>query len=344
MSLIASAINVVERAPIPDSILRMGVHLLVGRTRQRLNATPDTTEEAFAREMARYPIAIHTREANAQHYEVPAHFFELTLGPRRKYSCCYYGAPKTTLAQAELHALEETVAHAALADGQKILELGCGWGSLSLYVAQKYPEARITAVSNSTRQREHIEAQARRLGLDNLAVVTEDMNVFATAERFDRIVSVEMFEHMANWRGLLTKVREWMAPDGRLFIHIFTHRDQPYRFDHADTSDWIARHFFTGGIMPSHGLIRTFGDLFEVEEEWRWSGLHYRRTAVDWLANFDANREEIEVVLRETYGADAVLWRKRWRLFFLATEGLFGDKNGEEWGVSHYRLRAPANG
>jgi cyclopropane-fatty-acyl-phospholipid synthase len=170
------------------------------------------------------------------------------------------------------------------------------------------------------------------------------MNDFTTHERFDRIVSVEMFEHMANWRGLLTRAREWLAPDGRLFIHIFTHRDQPYRFDHADKSDWIAQHFFTGGIMPSHGLIRTFGDLFEVEEEWRWSGLHYRRTATDWLANFDANRAEIDAVLRETYGADAALWRKRWRLFFLATEGLFGDRNGEVWGVSHYRLRAPANG
>jgi cyclopropane-fatty-acyl-phospholipid synthase len=211
-------------------------------------------------------------------------------------------------------------------------------------MAKNYPNAQITAVSNSKSQRRHIETQATRLGLKNLKVVTEDMNDFITAERFDRIVSVEMFEHMSNWRGLLTRLREWLAPNGRLFIHVFTHRDQPYRFDHTDKSDWIARHFFTGGIMPSHGLIHTFGDLFEVEEEWRWSGLHYRRTALDWLSNFDARRDEIDAVLRETYGVEAALWRKRWRLFFLATEGLFGDKNGEEWGVSHYRLRAPANG
>ncbi len=344
MSLIASAISVVERAPLPDSILRMGVDFLVGRTRQRLNATQATTEEAFAREMTRYPIALHTLEANAQHYEVPVRFFELTLGPCRKYSCCYYDAPEATLAQAEVRALEQTVANAALADGQKILELGCGWGSLSLFMARKYPNARITAVSNSKSQRRHIEKEASRLGLNNLKIVTEDMNDFTTSERFDRVVSVEMFEHMSNWRGLLTRLREWLAPDGRLFIHIFTHRDRPYRFDHGDKSDWIARHFFTGGIMPSHGLIHTFGDLFEVEEEWRWSGLHYRRTAFDWLANFDANRGEIDCVLAQVYGPHAALWRKRWRLFFLATAGLFGDNDGDEWGVSHYRLRPAANG
>jgi cyclopropane-fatty-acyl-phospholipid synthase len=343
MSLIASAISVVERAPLPDPVLRMGVSYLVGRTRERLSVAPPTTAEAFSRDMTRYPIAIHTGEANAQHYEVPARFFELTLGPRRKYSCCYYDGRETTLAEAELRALEETVLHAGLADGQKILELGCGWGSLSLFMAQNFPNARITAVSNSSSQRQHIEAEARRLGIQNLRVVTADMNDFTSTERFDRVVSVEMFEHMSNWRGLLARLRGWLEADGRLFIHIFTHRDQPYRFDHADKADWIAQHFFTGGIMPSHDLIRTFDDLFSVEEEWRWSGLHYQRTATDWLRNFDANREEIDAVLRETYGAEAPLWRKRWRLFFLATEGLFGDRDGEEWAVSHYRLR-PVHG
>jgi cyclopropane-fatty-acyl-phospholipid synthase len=343
MSLIASAINVVERAPLPDSFLRMGVTYLVGRTRERLSAAPVSAVDAFSADMARYPIAIHTSEANAQHYEVPARFFELTLGPRRKYSCCYYDRFDTTLAEAELRALEETARHAGLADGQRILELGCGWGSLSLFMARNYPKASITAVSNSQSQRAHIESEAKRLGVANLRVVTADMNDFTTTARFDRIVSVEMFEHMSNWRGLLARLRAWLDADGRLFIHVFTHRDQAYRFDHADKSDWIAQHFFTGGIMPSHGLIRTFGDLFDVEEEWRWSGLHYQRTAADWLKNFDANRSEIDAVLRETYGADAALWRKRWRLFFLATEGLFGDQNGEEWAVSHYRLR-PVNG
>jgi cyclopropane-fatty-acyl-phospholipid synthase len=340
MSFIASAINVVERAPLPDSVLRLGVGFLVGRTRQRLGAAPARSVESFASDMTRYPIAIHTAEANAQHYEVPARFFELTLGPRRKYSCCYYATPHSTLAEAEVHALEETARRAGLENGQRILELGCGWGSLSLFMAERFPEARITAVSNSGSQRAQIEAEAARRGLTNLTVVTADMNDFTTMDCFDRIVSVEMFEHMSNWRGLLTRLRGWLTPQGRLFIHIFTHRAHPYRFDHADRADWIAQHFFTGGIMPSHDLIHTFGDLFEVEEEWRWSGVHYQRTARDWLENFDANRDEIDAVLRETYGSDAALWRKRWRLFFLATEGLFGDCDGKEWGVSHYRLKA----
>ncbi|MBG0799537.1 class I SAM-dependent methyltransferase [Methylocystis sp. L43] len=343
MSLIASAVSVVERAPLPDSVLRMGVGYLVGRTRDRLSLAPPAAVETFARDMANYPIAIHTREANAQHYEVPARFFELTLGPRRKYSCCYYDSAETTLAQAEERALEETARDAGLADGQRILELGCGWGSLSLFMAQSYPNARITAVSNSASQRAYIEGRIAELGLTNLRVITADMNDFAMDQRFDRIVSIEMFEHMSNWRPLLSRLRGWLSPEGSLFIHIFTHRNQPYRFDHTEKADWIAQHFFTGGIMPSRQLIHSFGDLFEAEAEWLWSGLHYQRTAIDWLRNFDARRDEINAVLSETYGSDAALWRRRWRLFFLATEGLFGDRNGEEWGVSHYRLR-PSRG
>jgi cyclopropane-fatty-acyl-phospholipid synthase len=339
MSLIASTISIVERAPLPDPVLRMGVSYLVGRTRERLNKTPESATATFARQMSDFPIAIHTTEANTQHYEVPARFFELALGPRRKYSCCFYEASETTLAQAEERALEETALHAGLADGQSILELGCGWGSLSIFMAQKYPSARITAVSNSSSQRLFIEAQAASLGLNNLNVITADMNEFVASGRFDRIVSVEMFEHMSNWRPLLTRLREWLTRDGRLFIHIFTHRNQPYRFDHAEKADWIAQHFFTGGIMPSRQLMHEFGDLFTVEEEWLWSGVHYQRTAVDWLSNFDAQGDEIDVILRQTYGSEASLWRRRWRLFFLATEGLFGDSDGEEWGVSHYLLR-----
>lgn len=339
MSLIASTISIVERAPLPDPVLRMGVSYLVGRTRERLNKTPNSGTAAFARQMLDFPIAIHTTEANTQHYEVPERFFELALGPRRKYSCCFYEAAETTLAQAEERALEETALHAGLADGQSILELGCGWGSLSIFMAQKYPSARITAVSNSSSQRTFIEAQAARLGLNNLNVITADMNDFVAGGRFDRIVSVEMFEHMSNWRPLLTRLREWLTRDGRVFVHIFTHRNQPYRFDHAEKADWIAQHFFTGGIMPSRQLMHEFGDLFTVEEEWLWSGVHYQRTAVDWLSNFDTKCDEIDVILRQTYGSEASLWRRRWRLFFLATEGLFGDCNGEEWGVSHYLLR-----
>ncbi len=206
-------------------------------------------------------------------------------------------------------------------------------------MAERYPNARITAVSNSQSQRRHIEAKAAARRLDNLEVITADMNHFEIERRFDRIVSVEMFEHMANWRALLTRARGWLAPGGAAFLHVFTHHATPYRFDHSDRGDFIAQHFFTGGVMPSHGLIRQFPDLFEVEAEWRWNGRHYERTALDWLANFDRNAASIEKIFRQVYGGDARLWMRRWRRFFLATAGLFGHAGGAEWDVSHYRLR-----
>jgi cyclopropane-fatty-acyl-phospholipid synthase len=343
MNLIASAINTIERTPLPDPLTRYGIQFLVGRTRRRLSAGPMSTEGDFARAMTEHPIATHVEAANEQHYELPPAFFGLTLGPRRKYSSCLYGNGAETLALAEVHALEETIAHADIINGQRILELGCGWGSLTLFMAERFPAARIVAVSNSAPQRRYIEEQAKTRNLDNVRVITADMNEFSPEGLFDRVVSVEMFEHMSNWQKLLERVKAWIANDGKLFLHVFTHRKGCYRFDHADKSDWIANHFFTGGVMPSHGLIRRFPEIFEVEQEWRWSGRHYQRTAEDWLANFDANRPKIDRILSDVYGADAALWRRRWRLFFLATAGLFGHANGEEWGVSHYRLR-PAKG
>ena len=270
----------------------------------------------------------------------PLQFFARVLGPNRKYSSCFYKEPASTLQEAEEEALRQTVEHADLADGQSILELGCGWGSLSLWMARRFPHSLVTAVSNSNSQREFIEGEAARCGLTNLRVFTSDLNVFAPAARFDRIVSVEMFEHMTNWRELMTRVRAWLKSDGRFFPHIFTHRSGAYLFDRADGEDWIARHFVTGGVMPSHHLIRQYADLFEVEKEWRWSGTHYQRTAHDWLDNFDTRRDEIEPVLRKVYGSNTVLWMRRWRWFFLATAGLFGYAEGSEWGVSHYRLKA----
>jgi cyclopropane-fatty-acyl-phospholipid synthase len=338
MNLVALATRAVERTPLPDRLTGLGIEYLVGRTRRRLAQADAAADAAFAAGMADYPIALHTDAANAQHYEVPAAFFGAMLGPHRKYSCCLYDDAATTLAAAEAAALAETAAHADLADGQRILELGCGWGSLSLWMAEHLPAARITAVSNSRSQRAFIEGEAARRDLRNLEVVTADINDFAPQGRFDRVVSVEMFEHMANWRGLLGRVRDWLEPDGRLFLHVFTHRSQPYRFDHADRADWIAQHFFTGGVMPSHTLIRHFPDLFTVEQDWRWSGLHYRRTALDWLANLDANLDRVREILTPVYGSETALWVRRWRLFLLATAGLFGHAGGEEWGVSHYRL------
>jgi cyclopropane-fatty-acyl-phospholipid synthase len=338
MSLVTVATNVIERVPFPDAVTSAGISFLVDRTRRKLAREGGTSELDFARLMARHPIAVRPDAANAQHYEVKSEFFGLVLGPRRKYSCCLYQGNET-LAAAEERALAETAAHAALEDGQDILELGCGWGSLSLWMAEHYPNARITAVSNSHGQRAHIEAEAATRGFSNLRIVTADMNDFAIGNTFDRVVSVEMFEHMTNWQTLLARIHGWLRPEGRLFLHVFSHHSAPYLFDIADKEDWIAQHFFTGGIMPSHGLIHHVADTFEVEADWRWNGEHYARTARDWLSNFDRNDQAVMDVLRAVYGAEAGLWKRRWRLFFLATAGLFGHAGGNEWGVSHYRLR-----
>jgi len=337
MSLRTLAGHVADRITLPDAVLRAGIAAMVGRTARLLAAAPADAEARFIAEMAGRPVAEVPEVANAQHYEVPPAFFGHVLGPRRKYSCCLY-APGDTLAQAEERALAETCAHAGLGDGQEILELGCGWGSLSLWMAERYPSARITAVSNSRPQRAHIEAEARARGLGNLRVETADMNHFDAGRGFDRVVSVEMFEHMANWPVLLERIRGWLAPGGRLFLHVFSHRSAPYRFESGDKADWIAQHFFTGGIMPSHAMPGRFPRLFETEAAWQWPGTHYARTARDWLTNYDARAEAIAPVLREVYGDEAAMWGRRWRLFFLATAGLFGHAGGSEWGVSHYRL------
>jgi cyclopropane-fatty-acyl-phospholipid synthase len=338
MNLIAVAAMAVERFPLPDAVTRAGIAMLVDRTRSRLDRCDPSSEKSFAGAMGDYPIAVSPEAANAQHYELPPEFFALVLGPHRKYSCCFYDGA-ASLAQAEARALEITADHAGLADGQEILELGCGWGSLSLWMAEHLPNARITAVSNAHNQRQFIEAAAASAGLRNLRVITADINTFDPQQRFDRIVSVEMWEHMSNWQALLHRVRTWIQDDGRLFIHVFSHRTTPYRFETDDRADWIAQYFFTGGIMPSHGMIRHLDEDFMVEEDWRWNGQHYQRTANAWLANYDSQSGAIDAVLARTYGADAPLWKRRWRLFFQATSGLFGASNGEAWGISHYRLR-----
>lgn len=339
MNMLAFAINTAERAPLTDGMTLAGIDFLCGRTKRRLAATAATQENLFVDAMNQYPVAVHADEANRQHYEVPAAFFSRVLGPGRKYSCCLYPTEYTTLKEAEVHALAETVKHAAIEDGMTILELGCGWGSLSIYMAAQFPNSRIVSVSNSSSQRAFILATANQRGLTNLSVVTADMNDFSIDQRFDRVVSIEMFEHMSNWRKLLERACDWVKPEGRLFLHVFTHKDRSYRFDHDDPTDWIAHHFFTGGIMPAHDLPHRFADLFAVEEEWRWSGTHYRRTALDWLANFDREIDRIQPIFTEVYGKDASLWSRRWRLFFFATAGLFGHDNGDVWGVGHYLMK-----
>ena len=337
MSFATAAASLAERCALPDFVIRAGMRRVIAANDAR-QPLPGTEAE-FARAMGAHAIAEHADAANRQHYELPPEFFALFLGPHRKYSSCLYPTGRESLGEAEVLALEETVAHAGLAQGQEILELGCGWGSLSLYMAEKFPGARITSVSNSAPQRFHIEAQARIRGLTNLTVITADMNDFATNAQFDRVVSVEMFEHMSNWHALLARTRTWLKPEGRLFLHIFTHRHRPATYDWRDPEDWMGQHFFTGGIMPTVGLIRQFADLFTVEEEWRWSGTHYQRTALQWLALFDANRARIDPILAQVYGAQGNVWRRRWRMFFLATAESFGFNNGQSWGVNHFRLK-----
>ena len=340
MSFVSTIIGTAERVPLPDVIIRAAIHRLCSRTAARLATGNAESDAWFADAMAARAIAEYTDEANARHDEVPAAFFAHVLGPNRKYSSCFYKEPASTLQEAEEEALRQTVEHADLADGQSILELGCGWGSLSLWMARQFPHSLVTAVSNSNSQREYIEGEAAQRGLANLRVITsghEPVRARSAVRPCRLRRDVRAHDELARIDDPRAR---WLKPDGRFFLHIFTHRSGAYLFDRADGEDWIAQHFFTGGVMPSHHLIRQYADLFEVEKEWRWSGVHYQRTAQDWLDNFDSHRDEIERVLRKVHGGETALWMRRWRWFLLATAGLFGYADGSEWGVSHYRLKA----
>jgi len=321
-------------------VLRLGIRrLLRARLDELLDGDAEATAaatQAFVDALHAAPIAPLPHKANEQHYELPAAFFAGVLGPHRKYSACHWPDGVDTLAEAECAALAATCERAGLADGQRILELGCGWGSLSLWMAERYPSARITALSNSASQRAYIEAQAEQRGLSNLQVVTCDINRFDTTEHHDRVVSVEMFEHLRNWPQAFANVARWLQPDGRFFMHVFAHRGAPYAFVDRDASDWMSRHFFSGGMMPSDDLALHCQDDLRLVQCWRWDGRHYQRTAEAWLANMDARRADLLPLLEQTYGADADLWWTRWRLFFLSVAELFGYEDGQRWWVSHY--------
>jgi cyclopropane-fatty-acyl-phospholipid synthase len=344
----AGLLGLAERAVLPDALLRLGIRQQCAARLRELSAGGPAAQEArqqrLLNELRASAVAVHTAAANAQHYELPPQFFRLCLGRRLKYSCAYYPRGDETLDEAEEAMLELYGERAELADGQEILELGCGWGSLTLWMAERYPRARICAVSNSTPQRQYIETQCLQRGLTNVSVQTCDVNRLALpAERFDRCVSIEMFEHMRNYQTLLARIAAWLRPQGKLFVHVFAHRTLAYPFETQGEGNWMGRHFFTGGLMPAADTLLWFQRDLTLDARWLLDGTHYQRTAEHWLANQDARAGQVRGVLVDAYGeARAALWAQRWRMFWMACAETFGYASGQEWLIGHYRfVRAP---
>ena len=329
---------------LPDFLIRLGIRrLLKQRLHDEANVNVEKEQEHFMELVATLresKLAVNTNEANEQHYEVPTSFFRHVLGKNLKYSCGYWKETTTTLDEAEDNMLALTCLRAGIKDGEDILELGCGWGSLTLYMAKHYPGCKISAVSNSKSQKEYIMAEAEKRNLSNITIITADMNEFTIDKKFDRVVSVEMFEHMRNYSQLFARVHDFLKPEGELFVHIFAHHKYAYLFEVKDASDWMSKYFFSGGIMPSNHLFFYFSEKFKVLNHWAVNGQHYEKTANAWLNNMDKNGKQIMQIFMDVYGEkESLKWYVYWRVFFMSCAELWGYNNGNEWFVSHYLLK-----
>lgn len=334
-----NVIELCERALLPDWLTRAGMRRLLGQRLKAEAQRSSNAQQAFRQALRIGPIAVHTDAANAQHYEVPEAFYQLVLGENLKYSCCHWDDNTVSLDQAEASMLALTCDRAALRDGMRVLELGCGWGAVTLWMAEHYPNSSFVAVSNSTSQKRFIDEQAQSRRLNNIEIVTADINDFSSTEQFDRVISVEMFEHVRNYEELMRRVASWLAPEGQLFVHIFCHQAFAYPFEDEGQSDWMSRHFFTGGTMPSESMLLEFQDDLVLEQQWRVSGQHYEKTANAWLQRIDAHADEVRSIFQTAYEIqDADRWIQRWRMFFMACAELFGYDDGREWMVGHYRF------
>lgn len=342
--MITQFIKAMEAGVIPDSAIRFGIRQLSKKRLEEITTgsieKDEQNRQAYIDGLRKLPLAIHTKDANEQHYELPSGFFFHALGKNLKYSSCYWDSNTSNLDQAEDNALNATMNRAEIVDGHKILELGCGWGSLTLAMGKRFPNSKIVAISNSSSQKAFIDSEAKKRNLTNILVLTRDISLLESLAlefpSFDRVVSVEMFEHFKNYEILLSKISDVLAPGGKLFVHIFTHRHFAYPFETEGEDNWMGKYFFTGGQMPSHDLLMSFQKDLYLEKSWIWDGTHYEKTSNAWLENLDKNKEVIMPIFEKTYGENAAVWFQRWRVFFMACAELFGYKDGQEWGVSHY--------
>lgn len=342
--LIPLLMPIVEANLVPDFLVRFGIRQLLKaslRESDKGSFELNVAEKlAYVKDLKTRVIAQSTQEANEQHYEVPADFYQTCLGEWRKYSCGYWPGGVSTLTESEEAALHLVCDRAQITNtSMSVLDMGCGWGSATLFIASHFPAVHVTAVSNSNSQREYIEQQAQNRGLTNVTVITADINVFnAEPESFDRVVSIEMMEHVKNYEKLLLKVSTWLKPTGKLFVHIFSHRQFPFHY----TDGWMAENFFTGGQMPSDDLLLYFQRDLKIVDHWVLNGNHYHKTCEAWLTKFDRNRDVALKAIEKTYGSHQKMkWLVNWRLFFLACSELFAYNHGEEWGVSHYLFEKP---